>query len=271
MRKRKKIKTYIICFFICMLLLIGVAYSILKQEIKVTGKANLVVKEQQGDYIVTYKQTNKWYTNGRYFYEIEMNLLNNTQTLLDGWNISIKAPIDANIVNFSNVICTLIGERIEFKNVSYNAQVPAKTSVTFEFQVSTTDAYYAPQDIIINGSNPLPPEEPEEPEQGEKEVKISINQDNQWSSGEYQIYQYTTTITNIGTSDINSWSFDLELQEGSSIDQIWNGFVRVEGNITIVSNSTYNGIIPMGGEINFGFILKAKQKEILKPINIILK
>ena len=110
-----------------------------------------------------------------------MTLENNTDELLDGWKISIENPENGEVLNYYNVNCNVTANTIKFSNVSYNAQVPSKGKVTFEFQIATTNPYYKPENIIINGSSI---EKTEEPEQ--KNIQVNMEKEGQWGTeGEY--------------------------------------------------------------------------------------
>lgn len=272
-KKKGKIKKIILTLFFLLLFFMGIAYAALNQTLKFYGKANLVKQQENtGDYLVTYSIENKWFTNGKYYYDITMTLSNHTNNLLDGWQIYMKAPQEANILNYSNVNCKLKKEQIELTNVSYNAQVPAKQSVTFEIQISTIDPYYEPKDIIVNGNSVTPPPTPDEPDDQERNVQILLKEDNNWSSGQYDFYQYAVTIKNVGNTLISSWSFDFLFDKETSIDQIWNAQTSQEENRITIQNSLYNGMIQPEEEISFGFIIKTLEKNIkLTPINIVLK
>lgn len=273
-RKKINFKVILICIFSITLLSLSMAYSILKQNIKIIGKANLIPQtpEQEG-YEVTYEINNKWYSNGKYYYEIRMTLHNHTNQQLEGWKIDVQAPTNAEIINYSNVNCKLNGKIIEFTSVSYNAEIAAKEKVSFEFQVSTTDPYYQPSNIVINGNIQVPPDEPEKPEETEKKANIIFWEENNWEVGGEYYEQYQVKVQNIGISEITSWKFDLDLKEEAKIQQIWNALVQNnEGNLFTFSNSAYNGIIEIGGEVTFGFIFSSSNKEVkLEAINIVLQ
>lgn len=270
MRNRKsKAKTILLVGLCIVIFFIGVAYSALKQDLNIVGRASLTLKEEQ-DYEVTYVIVNTWYANERYFYQIQMQLKNNTNTVLNGWKIDIKAPENATLVTYSSVICNLEKERITFTPVSYNTQVPAKGSISFEFQVSTTDPYYKPGDIIINGGTTNPPA-PEPPINGERRADIKVKMENSWTVGEEVHYQYAVTITNIGELDIYSWQFSFKLHPLTHLEQIWSAVGEEANRTLMIKNSTYNGIIPKENSISFGFILKSKKTPELVPIDIILK
>lgn len=273
MKKRRKMnKVILISFFGIALLALGTAYSILRQDIKIIGKATLVEQnENTADYTVTYEIINKWYNEGKYYYNILISLQNNTLETLDGWKVEMKAPENAELLACYDANCTLNGNRLEFTNLSYNAQVPSKGKVTFQFQIATTDAYYKPGDIIVNGTTPIvPPDQPEQPE--EKKAEVIVQMENSWQSDSSYFYQLKATVRNIGNVEINSWKFDIDFQSEANVEQIWNASAekKTESRYSFLP-STYNAVIPKGGEASFAFIVKLpNERSNFEAIEIIL-
>lgn len=268
-------KVILISAFGIALLTLGTAYSILRQDIKLIGKATLVEQnESTADYTVTYEIINKWYNEGKYYYNILISLQNNTLETLDGWKVEMKAPENAELLAYYDTNATLIGNRLEFTNVSYNAQVPSKGKVTFQFQIATTDAYYKPGDIIVNGTTPIvPPDEAEQPEQPEeKKAEVIVQKENAWQADSFYFYQIKAIVKNIGNVEINSWKFDIDFQSEATVEQIWNATTekKTESRYTFLP-STYNAVISKGGEASFAFIVKvASEQSNFEAIEIIL-
>lgn len=70
-----------------------------------------------------------------------------------------------------------------------------------------------------------------------------------WSTG----YVAEVTVTNTSSTDISSWNATFALQQGQTINCLWNGtYIQNNQNIT-VNNQTGNGIIPAGQSTTFGF------------------
>lgn len=270
--RRKSTKKILILIFFILILFISVGYSILKQEVKINGKATINPQEENKEYIVTYVIDAKWYSNNKYYYKITMTLLNNTDKSLEGWKISTTSPKKAKIEAYYNVSCYIKNNHIEFENVSYNAHVPSKQTVSFEFQISTTEENYKPNNIIINSNESEKPPETEKPEENNKKIEIQSQKNNGWQVNDYYFSQYTITVKNIGDVSINSWQFDCELYEDSSVEQIWNAIATKQNNIYTFKNSSFNGFIDVNSSISFGVIIKSKKQEIqFDAINIILK
>lgn len=266
MRVKYKIIILIITFVI--LLLMGIAYAILEQDLKIEGKVSLE-KPEEG-YIVTYNIDTKWSNENKYYYKITMNLLNNTSKTLNGWKIKINAPYNCEIISYAGVNCKLNNNIIEFTNLSYNEQVLPKESVSFEFQLSTTEPNYNINDIIVSeDSNES--ENPDLPPDVEKTATVEVKQDNMWQADSYYYHQCTATVKNTGNYEINSWKFDLKIEEGS-IEGIWNANYTQNENLFTFEPTSYNKTIPVGGEVGFGLIIKTTSMEIdLIATNIIVK
>ncbi len=68
----------------------------------------------------------------------------------------------------------------------------------------------------------------------------------QWSGG----FGAGFTITNTGTTALNSWSLQFSFPNGQTITQLWNGsYTQTGGNVTI-SNLSFNGSIPAGQSVS---------------------
>ena len=254
---------------------ISIVYAILNQKINIVGKVTLGENQDiQKGYNVTYTIRNKWISDNKYVFQISMTLENNTDELLDGWKISIEKPENGEILNYYNVNCNVTDKTIEFSNLSYNAQIPSKEKLTFEFQIATTNPYYKPGNIIINGisnSKPEQPDKPSEPE--EKKLEVKIEKENQWGAeGEYYT-QIKVIIKNTGNTEIHSWQFDVKFEIQTTIEQMWNvNAEKINENQYRISNSDYNGMMQPETEIILGGIIKTINKEIKYEIsNIVCK
>ena len=276
MKKRKnKYTLLILIIFAIVMISISIVYAILSQKINITGKVTLREKQDTNKgYNVTYTIRNKWMVDNKYVFQISMTLENNTDELLDGWKISIENPENGEMLNYYNVNCSVNDKTIEFSNVSYNSQIPSKGQVTFEFQIATTNPYYKPGNIIINGSSNPEPEEPDNPsEPEEKKLDVKMEKENQWGSGNEIYTQIKVIVKNIGNTEIHSWQFDISFENETSIEQMWNVKIeRINEKIYRISNSDYNGVIQTGSELSFGGIIKGSTIDNnFEIINISLK
>ena len=69
---------------------------------------------------------------------------------------------------------------------------------------------------------------------------------NQWQGG----FGASFTITNTGTTALNSWSLQFTFSNGQIITQLWNGNVTQSGSAVTITNVSYNGSIPAGGTVS---------------------
>ena len=69
---------------------------------------------------------------------------------------------------------------------------------------------------------------------------------NQWPGG----FGAAITINNTGTTSISNWTLTWAFANGQTITQIWNGSETQSGANVTVTNLSYNGSIPAGGNYN---------------------
>jgi Cellulose binding domain len=69
---------------------------------------------------------------------------------------------------------------------------------------------------------------------------------NQWPGG----FGAAITINNTGTTSISNWTLTWTFANGQTITQIWNGSETQSGANVTVTNLSYNGAIPAGGNYN---------------------
>jgi hypothetical protein len=71
-----------------------------------------------------------------------------------------------------------------------------------------------------------------------------------WGSG----WEGRYTITNGGTTTITGWNVQFDLPAGTSVGTYWDALLASNGNHHTFTNRTYNGTVPPGGSVSFGFI-----------------
>jgi len=69
---------------------------------------------------------------------------------------------------------------------------------------------------------------------------------NQWPGG----FGAAITINNTGTTSISNWTLTWAFANGQTVTQIWNGSETQNGANVTVTNLSYNGTIPAGGNYN---------------------
>jgi alpha-L-arabinofuranosidase len=81
---------------------------------------------------------------------------------------------------------------------------------------------------------------------GACQVHYSVNQ---WSGG----FTASLTITNTGTTALNTWSLTFTFPANQQVTQGWGGIFSQQGANVTVSNTSYNGSLPAGSSVNPGF------------------
>lgn len=65
----------------------------------------------------------------------------------------------------------------------------------------------------------------------------------------------SVTIKNNGTTTINNWELKFNFPGNQQITNLWCGKYTQSGSVVTVTNEAWNGTIPPGGTVNFGFNL----------------
>src|SRR6266700_270214 len=80
---------------------------------------------------------------------------------------------------------------------------------------------------------------------------VSYSITNSWPGG----FQAGISITNTGTTALNSWILQWILNGNQQINNLWGGIVSMQGESVTVTNANYDGNIPAGGTVNgIGFV-----------------
>ncbi|WP_432932852.1 extracellular catalytic domain type 1 short-chain-length polyhydroxyalkanoate depolymerase [Microbispora sp. CA-135349] len=72
---------------------------------------------------------------------------------------------------------------------------------------------------------------------------------NAWNTG----FTADVTISNTGTSTINSWSLTFTLPSGQTVISAWNAAISPSSGQVTAKNAAYNGTIAPGASTSFGF------------------
>ncbi|MUL41096.1 cellulose-binding protein [Streptomonospora sp. PA3] len=73
---------------------------------------------------------------------------------------------------------------------------------------------------------------------------------NSWSGG----YQGEVSVNNTTSGALNGWTVDMTLASGQSISNLWNGEHSGSSGTVTVTNTPWNGTVPAGGSVTFGFV-----------------
>ncbi|WP_127542830.1 beta-1,3-glucanase family protein [Actinoplanes sp. OR16] len=82
-----------------------------------------------------------------------------------------------------------------------------------------------------------------------------------WGTG----WQDEVTISNTGASAMTSWKVEFDLPAGASIGSFWEAEMAASGTHRTFTNRSWNGAIPVGGTVTFGFVGTGGQ-----PLNCLL-
>ncbi|HET9519204.1 MAG TPA: cellulose binding domain-containing protein, partial [Actinoplanes sp.] len=71
-----------------------------------------------------------------------------------------------------------------------------------------------------------------------------------WPSG----FQAEVQITNRSTRALDNWQVQWAFPDGQTVTALWNGAVTQSGANVTVRNMAWNGAVPAGGTVSFGYI-----------------
>src|SRR3954452_11227906 len=77
---------------------------------------------------------------------------------------------------------------------------------------------------------------------------VSYAVSSQWQGG----FGANVTITNLG-DPLPGWTLTWSYGAGQSVTQAWNATVTQSGSAVTATNVSYNGSVPAGGTVSFGF------------------
>ncbi|MCZ4121027.1 cellulose binding domain-containing protein [Streptomyces sp. H39-S7] len=72
---------------------------------------------------------------------------------------------------------------------------------------------------------------------------------NQWTGG----FTANVVVRNRGTVPVNGWTVGWSWPAGQSVSQAWNAALTQSGSQVTAANASYNGSLPAGGSVSFGF------------------
>lgn len=83
---------------------------------------------------------------------------------------------------------------------------------------------------------------------------VSYETVNQWQSGGATVAQQRVVLTNHGTA-LDNWELSWKYNAQENIQQLWGGQLSQQGQQITVKNAAYNGVLPIGHSVDFGFIV----------------
>ncbi len=78
---------------------------------------------------------------------------------------------------------------------------------------------------------------------------VSFAKTSSWDDG--YVGQYT--ITNTTSAALSAWKVAFTLPGGEKVTSLWNGTEAAAGQTYTVTPASWNGTVPVGGTVNFGF------------------
>jgi endoglucanase len=78
---------------------------------------------------------------------------------------------------------------------------------------------------------------------------VTYTVQNEWHDG----FVASVTIKNNGDTPINGWQLSFDFPGDQHIVSAWNGSAQTNGQHVTVTNAGWNGIIPAGAQVQFGF------------------
>ena len=230
--------------------MVAIGYSIVRSDMEVQG--TLTIRENTdscvGSVVVT--PANSWTSGGRHFYQFNIDLTNTSDKEYDFWDISFDYPVGVTLDQVSNARSRIEGSKLVLANESYNARLLIGATVRIWVQISTNFAGYTIPPISINNCQikvgPTPTPAP-------TNIRVTMNRTDYYGSFNSS---YTLTVTNIGTTTINAWSFVVELPAGVRYDSSWSCNFVVRGNQIEISNLSWNGTLAPGASVSgIGLVL----------------
>ncbi|WP_101254227.1 endo-1,4-beta-xylanase [Streptomyces barkulensis] len=107
------------------------------------------------------------------------------------------------------------------------------------------DAFVAAGGDPGDPDDPDDPDDPGDPEPGDCSAVFTVS--NRWDTGS------VVSVTVRTGQALNGWRAQFDLPAGVSLANGWNGSFSQSGSTVTVTNAAYNGTVPAGGTISFGF------------------
>jgi hypothetical protein len=85
-------------------------------------------------------------------------------------------------------------------------------------------------------------------------LSASFAKDSDWGTG----YQAQYTIKNGTDAAVNGWQLVFNLPATAKLSTSWDATVTTSGSTETARNAAWNGTIPAGGSISFGFVVNGK-------------
>ena len=156
------------------------------------------------------------------------------------------------IANLWNGTFTQSGAAVTVANAAYNATIAAGSQVSFGFGATYSGTNAAPASFALNGvactvtgPAPVPPPAPAPTAACIAHYAVG----SAWSDG----FTADVTVVNRTGAAVKSWSVGWSFAGNQRVTNLWNGVVAQAGQSVRVGNAAWNGSVPDGGTLTFGF------------------
>lgn len=135
---------------------------------------------------------------------------------------------------------------------SSNTDVPANATAAFSSGTETrSNETYTPSSETKALSDV---ESAPQPENGTaKGFLFEWNTSAAWEENGRKCGTVNVTITNSSNRALNGWTVRFEVPDGFTVTNSWNGTFTASGTELTVENADYNGSVPIGANVTFGF------------------
>lgn len=97
---------------------------------------------------------------------------------------------------------------------------------------------------------------------------ITISRSNGWESGEKYSGQFDVKIINESEKNLKNWTIKLDVPEGTTVDNFWNGNCEIKDGELVINPAEYNGEIAAGATVaDIGFIVTVPSEADIKIIS----
>ena len=269
-RKKMSFKIMIIVFVISTFTL-SVGYSLLYETLSVEGIGNLILENDEeitSDYLKFTHTSNSWYSDGKYYYQIDGILENISQYTIEDWKIELQFPQSLTLQGGWNGEFSVNQNSLIITPVVYNKTINPNSSISIGFQISILSDVLNIDKIILKGSPigtsngddqdidkptdpkddediPDTPTDTDDPKEYDKIESISISTElkAEWQSGNIYISQHDFTITNSTELIVEDWIIKIKLPSNVNFSQIWGGnYINADGLLK-VSGVDYNKVL----------------------------
>ena len=192
----------------------------------------------------------------------------NPSSAINGWRLTWTFAGNQKITNLWNGTYTQSGAAVTVTNAAYNATIAAGSQVSFGFGATYSGSNPAPASFALNGvpcTTNTPPPHLHRPHRRRRHhrprptpaaappptaactVRYAIV--SAWNDG----FTASVTIVNRTGAALNNWNVGWSFPGNQRVTNLWNGIATQTGQSVKVVNAAWNGSVPNGGTLAFGF------------------